>query len=118
VLGARTGGASATLEVTRPLSSCLLDIMGLAGFGCTFDALAAEAAPGARSPTELATAFGTMLDAASGAFVPTLLEWLFPVLRALVRRATIVAKRVGPDEPLCSRQTAQPRCARRSTPCT
>jgi hypothetical protein len=113
VLGGRTGGASATLEVTRPLSSCLLDIMGLAGFGCAFDALAAEAEPGARSPTELATAFGTMLDAASGAFVPTLLEWLFPVLRA-----TIVAKRVGPDEPLCSRQTAQPRCARRSTPCT
>jgi hypothetical protein len=113
VLGARVDAApGAPLDATRALSACTLDIIGRAGFGYDFGALAAEGNPAA-PPNEFGAAFGVMLDSIASAFVINLLEWLFPPLRALVRVPPSLCH-ARAEGARCSRRTAAARCARRS----
>jgi cytochrome P450 len=68
------------LDVVSWLSRCTLDIIGLAGFGYTFDALAGNGAP-----NELLSAFSTIFGASSPSALVTMLNLVVPGFRHVVR---------------------------------
>jgi hypothetical protein len=69
---------SANMNIMTHLSNCTLDIIGLAGFGYSFNALSVDS-----EPSELSTAFGEAFAASQGSGY-LMLEWPFPILRSLV----------------------------------
>jgi hypothetical protein len=72
---------SAQMEIMMHLSNCTLDIIGLAGFGYSFNAMSLTAG----EPNELSAAFTAMMHAAQSSVVFAALEWPLPILRLLVR---------------------------------
>jgi hypothetical protein len=67
------------LDVVDWLSRCTLDIIGLAGFGYAFDALA-----GSGAPNELLSAFSTIFGASSPSALVTMLNLVIPGFRHVV----------------------------------
>jgi hypothetical protein len=85
------------LEVISWLSRCTLDIIGLAGFGYTFDALASDG-----KPNELLSAFRALFEPDA---VRSVLNMVIPGFRHLVRALRL------PDRPVphtCTANGAQP----------
>jgi cytochrome P450 len=72
---------SAQMEIMTHLSNCTLDIIGLAGFGYSFNAMSLTAG----EPNELSAAFTAMMHAAQSSVFFAALEWPLPILRRLVR---------------------------------
>lgn len=88
VLDARIGLTNALdADIVGPLSACALDIIGLCGFGCAFNALSTDSS----APSELVNAFRAAL-ATSDDFIYLMLEWLLPPLRWLVSAPSVAAR--------------------------
>jgi hypothetical protein len=75
------GAGPAQLDVSHDLSKATLDIIGLAGFNYTFNALSRPD----DDPDELSEAFDKMFNAVQGITAWGILCYFFPVLERVVR---------------------------------